>query len=81
MRVDWCRVMKEMLEKKSQLRLLYVTPEKCSKSKQFMAKLQKMYQMGRLDRIAIGEMGTERHSGIYIFEYVQVLVLRGGGGV
>jgi ATP-dependent DNA helicase Q1 len=46
--------MKEMLEKGSQLRLLYVTPEKCSKSKQFMAKLQKMYQMGRLDRIAIG---------------------------
>jgi hypothetical protein len=46
--------MKEMLDKNSQLRLLYVTPEKCSKSKQFMAKLQKMYQMGRLNRIAIG---------------------------
>lgn len=50
------RVMKEMLEKKSDLRLLYVTPEKCSKSKQFMTKLQKMYQMGRLDRIAIDEV-------------------------
>ena len=48
-------MMKEMLEKRSELRLLYVTPEKCSKSKQFMAKLQKMYQMGRLDRIAIGD--------------------------
>ena len=47
--------MKEMLEKRSELRLLYVTPEKCSKCKQFMAKLQKMYQMGRLDRIAIGD--------------------------
>ena len=54
-----CRVMKEMLDGKSELRLLYVTPEKCSKSKQFMTKLQKMYQMGRLDRIAIGE---EDHS-------------------
>ena len=48
-------MMKEMLEKRSELRLLYVTPEKCSKSKQVMAKLQKMYQMGRLDRIAIGD--------------------------
>ena len=32
------RIMKEMLEPGSSLRLLYVTPEKCSKSKQFMAK-------------------------------------------
>ena len=32
------RVMKEMLDPSSPLKLLYVTPEKCSKSKQFMAK-------------------------------------------
>ena len=32
------RVMGEMLDPESNLRLLYVTPEKCSKSKQFMAK-------------------------------------------
>ena len=32
------RVMGEMLDPESSLRLLYVTPEKCSKSKQFMAK-------------------------------------------
>ena len=32
------RIMKEMLEPASSLKLLYVTPEKCSKSKQFMAK-------------------------------------------
>ena len=32
------RVMKDMLDPSSQLKLLYVTPEKCSKSKQFMAK-------------------------------------------
>ena len=32
------RILKEMLEPSSSLKLLYVTPEKCSKSKQFMAK-------------------------------------------
>ena len=35
---DKKRIMKEMLEPASPLKLLYVTPEKCSKSKQFMAK-------------------------------------------
>jgi len=35
------RILKEMLDASSDLKLLYVTPEKCSKSKQFMAKLQK----------------------------------------
>ena len=35
---DKKRIMKEMLEPSSSLKLLYVTPEKCSKSKQFMAK-------------------------------------------
>ena len=39
------RVLKEMLDpSKDPLKLLYVTPEKCSKSKQFMAKLQKVHQ-------------------------------------
>ena len=32
------RIMKDMLDPGSQMKLLYVTPEKCSKSKQFMAK-------------------------------------------
>ena len=50
------RIMKEMLEPSSSLRLLYVTPEKCSKSKQFMAKLQKMHQAGRFVRLAIDEV-------------------------
>ena len=50
------RVMSEMLDKNSQLKLLYVTPEKCSKSKQFMAKLQKMHQAGRFVRLAIDEV-------------------------
>jgi len=49
-------VMKDMLDPKSNLRLLYVTPEKCSKSKQFMAKLQKMHQLGRFKRLAIDEV-------------------------
>ena len=50
------RVMAEMLDPKSPLKLLYVTPEKCSKSKQFMAKLQKMHQAGRFSRLAVDEV-------------------------
>jgi len=50
------RVMKDMVDPNSNLKLLYVTPEKCSKSKQFMAKLQKMHQAGRFARLAIDEV-------------------------
>jgi len=50
------RILKEMLDASSDLKLLYVTPEKCSKSKQFMAKLQKMHQAGRFTRLAIDEV-------------------------
>jgi len=50
------RIMKDMLDPGSQMKLLYVTPEKCSKSKQFMAKLQKMHQSGRFVRLAIDEV-------------------------
>lgn len=50
------RVMKDMLDPGSNMKLLYVTPEKCSKSKQFMAKLQKMHQAGRFSRLAIDEV-------------------------
>ena len=50
------RVMADMLDPKSSLKLLYVTPEKCSKSKQFMAKLQKMHQAGRFSRLAVDEV-------------------------
>eukprot|EP00092_Neocalanus_flemingeri_P026366 GFUD01028582.1.p1 GENE.GFUD01028582.1~~GFUD01028582.1.p1 ORF type:complete len:664 (+),score=201.59 GFUD01028582.1:102-2093(+) len=49
-------VMKDMLDPASDMKLLYVTPEKCSKSKQFMAKLQKMHQAGRFTRLAIDEV-------------------------
>uniref|UniRef100_UPI00358E2651 ATP-dependent DNA helicase Q1-like isoform X2 n=1 Tax=Myxine glutinosa TaxID=7769 RepID=UPI00358E2651 len=40
----------------STLRLLYVTPERIARSKLFMARLQKAYEIGRLDRIAIDEV-------------------------
>ncbi|KAG0726154.1 ATP-dependent DNA helicase Q1 [Chionoecetes opilio] len=47
---------KAMTDPKSDLKLLYVTPEKLSKSKRFMTKLQKMYQMGRFARLAVDEV-------------------------
>ena len=43
-------------KKGADLKLLYVTPEKLSKSKRFMSKLEKMYDMGRLSRIVIDEV-------------------------
>ncbi|XP_040293777.1 ATP-dependent DNA helicase Q1 [Bufo bufo] len=46
----------EMIDKNSQLKLLYVTPEKIAKSKLFMSRLEKAYQAGRLARIAIDEV-------------------------
>jgi len=45
-----------MIEKTCTLKLLYVTPEKLAKSKRFMSKLQKMYSMKNLTRIAIDEV-------------------------
>lgn len=45
-----------MLDKKATLKLLYVTPEKLAKSKRFMAKLEKMYQVGRFSRLVIDEV-------------------------
>ncbi|XP_069618873.1 ATP-dependent DNA helicase Q1 isoform X2 [Ranitomeya imitator] len=52
--VKW--VHREMVDRNSQLRLLYVTPEKIAKSKLFMSRLEKAYQGGRLARIAIDEV-------------------------
>ena len=45
-----------MLDADSDLKLLYVTPEKLAKSKMFMNKLQKMYDMGRFSRLVIDEV-------------------------
>ncbi|CAG9807850.1 unnamed protein product [Chironomus riparius] len=39
-----------------QMKLLYVTPERMSKSKRFMQALQKCYHNAKLDRIAIDEI-------------------------
>ena len=40
----------------SNLKLLYVTPEKIAKSKRFMSKLEKAYNLGRLNSIVIDEI-------------------------
>lgn len=45
-----------MTDAKASMKLLYVTPEKLAKSKRFMAKVQKMYEMGRLARFVIDEV-------------------------
>ncbi|XP_015277872.1 PREDICTED: ATP-dependent DNA helicase Q1 [Gekko japonicus] len=52
--VKWVHA--EMLAGNSQLKLVYVTPEKIAKSKMFMSKLEKAYQAGRLTRIAVDEV-------------------------
>uniref|UniRef100_A0ABM5GDW1 ATP-dependent DNA helicase n=1 Tax=Pogona vitticeps TaxID=103695 RepID=A0ABM5GDW1_9SAUR len=52
--VKWVHT--EMLSRSSQLKLIYVTPEKIAKSKMFMSKLEKAYQGGRLTRIAVDEV-------------------------
>lgn len=46
----------QMTQKDSMLKLLYVTPEKLSKSKRFMSKLEKAYENGMLSRIVIDEV-------------------------
>ena len=46
----------DMVNAKGELKLLYVTPEKLSKSKRFMAKLQKSYSLGLFNRLAIDEV-------------------------
>ncbi|XP_056338614.1 ATP-dependent DNA helicase Q1 isoform X3 [Oenanthe melanoleuca] len=52
--VKWVHM--EMLKRNSQLKLIYVTPEKIAKSKMFMSKLEKAYQAGCLTRIAVDEV-------------------------
>lgn len=45
-----------MTDLKTPLKLIYVTPERLAKSKRFMAKLQKMHQIGQFARLAIDEV-------------------------
>ncbi|XP_060759444.1 ATP-dependent DNA helicase Q1 [Neoarius graeffei] len=49
-------VMAGMTDKNSPFKLLYVTPEKIAKSKLLMSKLEKAYNMGLLERIAVDEV-------------------------
>ncbi|XP_036374396.1 ATP-dependent DNA helicase Q1 [Megalops cyprinoides] len=49
-------VMGAMTEKKTPFKLLYVTPEKISKSKLLMSRLEKAYNAGTLERIAVDEV-------------------------
>ncbi|XP_065209170.1 ATP-dependent DNA helicase Q1-like [Planococcus citri] len=49
-------IQKMMIDAKSGLKLLYVTPEKLAKSKRFMSKLQKAHSLNLLSRIAIDEV-------------------------
>ncbi|XP_011494058.1 PREDICTED: ATP-dependent DNA helicase Q1-like [Ceratosolen solmsi marchali] len=49
-------IMMGLIDNKSDLRLVYVTPEYMAKSNRFMSKLQKAFEMKRLDRFAIDEV-------------------------
>lgn len=49
-------IMTGLIDPKSTLKLVYVTPEYMAKSNRFMSKLQKAYEMKRLDRFAIDEV-------------------------
>ncbi|KOX77341.1 ATP-dependent DNA helicase Q1 [Melipona quadrifasciata] len=49
-------IMNALIDKKSDLKLIYVTPEYMAKSNRFMNKLQKAFEMKRLDRFAIDEV-------------------------
>lgn len=44
-----------MVSNESGIKLVYVTPEKISKSKRFIAKLEAAYRMKRLHRIVVDE--------------------------
>lgn len=44
-----------MIDKNSDLKLLYVTPEKLAKSKRLMSQLEKMYRVQKFTRLVIDE--------------------------
>lgn len=50
------RIHSNMCDSGSNLKLLYVTPEKLAKSKMFMNKLQKAYEMNRFSRLVVDEV-------------------------
>lgn len=53
---DVKRIHAAMCDLDSSLKLLYVTPEKLAKSKMFMNKLQKAYEIKRFSRLVVDEV-------------------------
>lgn len=53
---DTKAIFSKMIDPKSNLKLLYVTPEKLAKSKRLMSQLEKMYRAGRFARLVIDEV-------------------------
>ena len=53
---DVKRVHCEMTDPDSDLKILFVTPEKLAKSKMFMNKLEKAYELKRFVRLVIDEV-------------------------
>ncbi len=53
------RILKSIEDQKSDLRILYVTPEKLAKSKRFMSQMEKSYRNKILKRIVIDEVIIE----------------------
>jgi ATP-dependent DNA helicase Q1 len=49
-------IQKEMTNKNTKLKIIYVTPEKLAKSKKFMNKLEKMYELDIFKRLVIDEI-------------------------
>ena len=64
------RIHDAMCDNESDLKLLYVTPEKLAKSKMFMNKLQKMYEMGRFARLVIDEVLINNSSLFVSFRFL-----------
>ena len=50
------QIFQSMVDPKSDLKILYVTPEKLAQSAQFMAQLTRCYEMKRLSCVAIDEV-------------------------
>ncbi|XP_078617642.1 ATP-dependent DNA helicase Q1-like [Branchiostoma floridae x Branchiostoma japonicum] len=55
-RAEVTQTLNSLVDKKSDLKMLYVTPEKVAKSKRFMAKVEKMHSVGRFARLVIDEI-------------------------
>lgn len=59
-------IYKNLEKGEGSMKILYVTPEKISKSKRFMSKLEKCYHAGRLSLIAI-DVGISINSRLFCF--------------